>query len=155
MTNQALITEFYTAFAAGNAKAMTACYHEDIVFQDPVFGVLKGQRAVAMWKMLLAQKKSKTKITFNGIEATEETGKANWIAEYVYGAKKRNVINKVNAHFKFKDGKIIEHIDTFNLWTWTKQAMGFPGYLLGWTSFMKNKIQQTTNKKLDAFLGKN
>ncbi|MFL0100562.1 hypothetical protein [Tenacibaculum maritimum] len=36
---------------------MTDCYHKDITFQDPVFGKLKGQRAIKMWEMLLSRKK--------------------------------------------------------------------------------------------------
>jgi hypothetical protein len=40
------------------------------------------------------------------------------------------------------------------LWKWTKQAMGAPGYLLGWTPFFKNKIQATTNSRLDKFIEK-
>lgn len=104
--------------------------------------------------MLLSQKKESTIITFNSIQASSEKGTVNWIAEYFYGEKKRKVINKVNASFKFKEGKIIEHTDTFNLWEWTKQAMGITGFLMGWTSFMKDKIQATTNKNLDDFIQK-
>ena len=38
------------------------------------------------------------------------------------------------------DGKIIKHTDIFDLWEWSKQALGVSGYLLGWSGFMKNKI---------------
>lgn len=150
MNNSELIKKFYTSFSDGNIKGMIACYHKDITFQDPAFGRLKGERAVKMWQMLLSQKKANTKITFNNIQASSKNGKANWTAEYIY--EKRKVINKVSAEFKFKDGKIIEHIDTFDLWKWTKQAMGITGYLIGWTSFIKSKIQSTTNQKLDTFI---
>ncbi len=133
---------------------MLECYHKDIVFKDAVFGKLEGDRAFKMWEMLLSQKKQDTIINFSNIETTAESGKANWVAEYLYGDKKRKVVNKVSADFKFKDGKIIQHFETFDLWSWTKQAMGLPGYLLGWTSFMRNKIQQTTNNRLDIFINK-
>jgi len=155
MTNTELIEKFYTSFKEGNVKGMTACYHENVIFQDAAFGTLKGERAFKMWEMLLSGKTESVKISFNKIEATIESGRANWIAEYHYGKKKRKVINNVEANFKFKDGKIIEHKDTFNLWKWTRQAMGPIGLLLGWTPFMKNKIQLTTNKKLDDFINEN
>ena len=154
MDNQELIRNFYTSFSSGNVKGMLDCYHEDVVFQDPVFGKLNGERAFKMWEMLLSQKKEDTKISFNNIHSTLEEGKANWVAEYVYGDKKRPVVNRVTAKFKFKGGKIIEHLDDFDLWNWTRQALGFSGYLLGWTPFMKNKIQQTTNNKLNEFIQK-
>jgi len=152
MTPIELITQFYTAFANGDSVKMAECYHEDIVFQDPAFGRLEGTKAGKMWEMLLSNKKANLSIHFEGIEASEEQGKANWIANYQFGPKKRKVTNSVTATFTFKEGKIIEHIDSFNLWKWTQQAMGLPGYMLGWSSFMKNKIQRTTNMRLDAFI---
>lgn len=107
-----------------------------------------------MWEMLLSRAAGNISISFDNVEADENQGSATWTAIYEYGPKKRKVTNNVRAAFKFQDGKIIEHIDTFDLWKWTKQAMGPVGYLLGWSSFMKAKIQQTTNGQLDAFIAK-
>jgi len=152
MNNKALLKKFYTSFSKGDSTGMAECYHKNIVFRDPVFGTLKGDRAFKMWEMLLSNKKKDTEISFDIARISDEKGKVNWVAEYVYGEKNRKVINKVSGEFKFKDGEIIEHIDSFDLWKWTKQAMGTVGYLIGWTPFMKSKIQKTTNKKLDKFI---
>ena len=154
MNNSDTIKKFYTSFANGDAKGMIECYHENVVFQDPVFGTLKGLRAHKMWEMLLSNKKASAKISYSGIKSTNENGQAKWIAEYLYGEKKRPVINKVSAAFKFKDGKIIEHIDTFDLWKWTRQAMGIVGVLMGWTPMIKSKIQKTVHTRLDKFIDK-
>ena len=150
--NTQLIENFYTGFSQGNAAAMTACYHNDIVFEDPAFGRLENGKPSKMWEMLMSRKKESTTLVFSNIEANETTGKANWTATYEYGDKNRKVINNVTANFKFKDGKIIEHIDTFDLWSWTKQALGFSGVLLGWSSFMRKKIQKTTNEQLNEYM---
>lgn len=152
MNPEQLINKFYTSFAEGNWNGMTSCYHDDIMFQDPAFGQLTGERAKKMWEMLLSQKNETTKITFANVQTTADIASAKWTAEYIFGEKKRKVINNVTAKFKFKDGKIIEHIDSFNMWKWSKQALGMPGYLLGWTSFMKNKVQKSTNQKLDTYI---
>jgi len=149
-----LIEKFYTAFSNGNHKGMADCYHEDIIFEDPAFGKLKGIQAVKMWEMLLSRSSETPKISFNSIEANSNKGTAKWKAEYVYGKKKRKVVNEIQANFKFKEGKIIEHKDAFNVWKWTQQALGPIGYVLGWTSFMKNKIQKTTNKQLAKYMNK-
>ncbi|MEN1785893.1 MAG: nuclear transport factor 2 family protein [Bacteroidota bacterium] len=154
MNSKALIEKFYTAFANGNSAVMVTCYHKEILFKDPAFGALKGERACKMWEMLLAKKDTNTKIHFTIIETNEEKGKIHWVAEYRYGPKKRKVVNQVASVVVFKEGKIIEHTDTFDLWKWTQQALGLPGYLLGWTSYMKNKIQKMTNKRLDDFISK-
>ena len=61
-SNEQCIEEFYGAFAAGNAKTMASCYHQEIVFQDPVFGILKGVAVSDMWKMLIERSKGKLKI---------------------------------------------------------------------------------------------
>ncbi len=153
--NEELILKFYQSFASNNVERMLECYHENIVFHDPAFGTLKAEKAKSMWKMLLSKNDNNLKINFNSIEANELTGKANWIAEYNYGPGNRKVVNKISATFKFLDGEIIEHKDSFNLWSWTKQALGTSGYLLGWSSFMRNKIQTKTNIALTKFMNKN
>jgi len=152
MNNENLIKQFYTSFAERNLNAMLECYHPDIVFQDPAFGRIEGKRACCMWKMLLSKKDSDLKVTFSTITANQSTGNAEWIAEYTLSDNGRKVKNVVKACFKFKEGKIIEHIDHFNLWKWSRQALGLPGYLLGWSPFMKKKIQHQLNKKLDKFI---
>jgi len=154
MTNQEQIEAFYTAFAAGDADGMVEHYHDDIIFSDPAFGILKGERAKAMWHMLVERAGGKNKVTYSDVRASGKTGGARWTAKYVYGPKKRPVTNEVTASFIFKDGKIIEHHDDFNLHTWAKQALGVPGLLMGWTGFMRKKVQKTTNRLLDAYLKK-
>ncbi len=153
MTSNELIKKFYTSFANGDATTMIDCYHDEIVFEDPAFGQLKGDKAKAMWQMLLSRN-SDIKIEFKLLESTETAAMAQWIATYFYGNKKRKVINKVLAKFELKDGLIIKHTDDFDLWKWTKQALGFSGYLLGWSSFMKSKIQVQTNTLLKNYMAK-
>jgi len=155
MENKALINQFYTAFVAGNAEQMANCYHDEIVFEDPAFGQLKGERAIAMWRMLLSNNEANLKVKYSYVEANEKTGSAQWIANYNYGPQKRAVENHVKASFEFKDGKIIKHTDVFDLWKWTRQALGVSGYVLGWSPFMRNKIQEKTNALLDKFMAKN
>lgn len=149
MQQEALITTFYTAFSKGDANTMTECYHNDIVFEDPAFGQLKGDKAKAMWQMLLSKKvESEMSVSFQVINNSQAT----WTANYKYGPNKRPVENNVTAHFEFKDGLISKHTDHFSQWKWAKQALGLSGYLLGWSGFMKNKIQATTNKLLSKFM---
>ena len=150
MKHPQLIENFYSAFAAGDYQAMQQCYHNDIVFEDPAFGRLQGERAKKMWEMLLSQKKAETTISFAKPQAFEDMMRVNWTAQYFYG--KRPIHNKVRAQFKFHEGKIIEHIDSFDFWKWTRQALGLSGFLLGWTDYMQKKVQATVNNKLDKFI---
>jgi ketosteroid isomerase-like protein len=150
-----LITEFYSSFSRLEADKMIACYHKNVVFEDPAFGVLEGDRAKAMWQMLCESQKGKDfKVTFSNIEASEKEGSANWEAFYTFSKTGRKVHNKINAQFEFKDGLIIKHTDYFNLHKWAKQAMGFKGLILGRTRYFKSKLRAQTNSLLDNYIKK-
>lgn len=155
MNNAALIEKFYTSFAGSDAEGMVSCYADDIVFEDPAFGVLKGHQAKSMWRMLLAGAGGGISIQFSNVTATETTGHADWIAVYNFSKTNRKVTNRVSAQFQFKDGKIIRHTDTFDMWKWSKQALGMPGYLLGWSSFMKKKVNGQAIARLNAYIARN
>ncbi len=131
---------------------MIACYHSDIEFSDPAFGTLKGDEARAMWKMLIERSGGKLKVVFSNVTADAEKGSAHWEAFYEFSKTGRNVHNKIDARFEFKDGKIHRHHDHFNLWAWSRQALGVSGLLLGYTSFFKNKLQAQTRKLLSDYM---
>lgn len=154
MPNSQLIQKFYTSFQNGDAIGMTECYHDEIIFQDPAFGELRGEKAKKMWEMLIERSKGELKIEFSEVEANEKSGSAKWIAQYKFAQTGRNVINKIHAEFEFKDGKIIKHTDHFSLWKWSRQALGWKGWLLGWTGFMRGKIQKQTNGLLRKYIGR-
>ena len=154
MNNSALIEHFYQSFADHDAEGMVGCYHPDIEFQDPAFGILQGEAAKNMWRMLVTNNKGKIKISFHDIQVQDSKGSAHWRAEYVFSQTGRKVINHISASFEFADGKIIRHHDQFNLYTWCKQAFGLKGYLLGWSSFMQNQIQKRSNSLLQKYMMK-
>lgn len=154
MTNTELINQFYTSFANKDIVGMLACYHPQIAFEDPAFGKLQGKRAGDMWRMLLSNDKSELKITFSDVQADENSGSANWRAEYLFSQTGRKVNNVITARFVFKDGLIYRHQDDFNIHRWAKQALGMTGFVLGWTAFFKQKLQKKANRNLDFFIQK-
>jgi ketosteroid isomerase-like protein len=148
-----LIQTFYTAFKALDGQAMADCYHADVQFSDPVFLDLKGARAGGMWKMLTGRS-TDLELHASKIEADDERGGAHWDASYTFSATGRHVDNHVDASFRFRDGKIIEHHDSFDLWAWTRQALGLPGMLLGWSPLVQGKVRKTASASLDAYMAK-
>lgn len=151
--NAALIDEFYKAFAAGDAERMVACYHPDVHFSDPVFTDLHGDRAGAMWRMLTGRAKD-LKIVHSGVSADDREGRAHWEADYTFGATGRPVHNVIDARFTFRDGKIIRHVDTFDLHRWSGMALGLTGKLLGWLPPVQNGIRKKALQGLDAFIAR-
>ena len=154
LSNQQLIQEFYESFQKGDVEKMIACYHSDIIFEDPAFGQLKGPEAGNMWRMLIERGKGNIEIVYSDVQADEKNGSAHWEAKYPFSKTGRKVHNKIDASFVFKDGKIIKHTDRFDLWKWSSMALGFPGKVLGWTPFMKNKIRQQSRGLLKKYMGK-
>ena len=148
--NAALITRFYLAFQRLDAEAMAASYTDDVVFSDPAFGTLRGKDAGDMWRMLAARAKDFS-LTFDHVHASDNTGAAHWVATYLFSQTGRTVVNDIHARFVFRDGKICEHHDHFDFWRWSRQALGTPGLLLGWSPMLKGKVRQQALKGLRAF----
>jgi ketosteroid isomerase-like protein len=148
--NAQLIQRFYEAFQKRDAATMAACYHPDVQFSDPVFTDLKGAHAGNMWKMLCERGKD-LKVEFRDVRADDARGSAHWDAWYTFATTGRPVINRIDAEFTFKDGKIVRHVDRFDLHRWAGQALGLSGKLLGGTSFLQNKVRAMAAKNLLAF----
>lgn len=136
-----VIENLYKAFQDLDGRAMMSCYHEEAYFRDEVFE-LHGKREVAGMWLMLTRRAKEFELTYSNVEATGNEGKAYWEAKYLFSKTGRKVHNKIHASFKFKDGLIIEHIDSFDFWKWSRMALGTPGLLLGWSGFLRKKVQQ-------------
>lgn len=148
--NAQLIERFYQAFQRRDADAMAACYCADVQFSDPVFTDLRGADAGDMWRMLTARAENFS-LSYDGVEAGEARGSARWVATYTFTQSGRRVINHIRAHFEFRDGLICRHIDTFDLWKWSRQALGIKGVLLGWAPPVQAAIRAQAAKGLAAY----
>jgi len=147
-----IIAAFYQAFEQHKAESMISHYADDVVFEDPAFGILHGERARDMWRMLISSQKGKDfKVVCSSLTATPTGGTAHWKATYTFSKTGRKVVNEVDAVFEIIDGKIIKHTDTFNLHKWARQAMGIKGWLLGGTGLFKKKLRSQTNAMLSKW----
>jgi hypothetical protein len=137
--NAQTIERFYDAFSRLDGPAMAACYASDAAFDDEAFS-LRGRRQVGgMWRMLC--------------DAT--SGRAHWDAHYRFSATGRLVDNSVDSRFSFTpEGLIATQQDSFAFWTWSRQALGAPGLLLGWTPMLRNKVRATAAANLATYLAR-
>mgnify|MGYP001420654526 CR=1 FL=1 len=150
--NEQLISRFYSAFQKLDHKSMNGCYSDEIVFFDPAFGLLRGVETTCMWEMLCKNAKDFSLVFGNIIALDHEYYTCDWVATYTFSGTGRRVVNKVKAHMRLADGKIIEHSDGFSLHKWSMMALGFSGWLLGWNSFYQNNIKKQARKKLEGFM---
>jgi ketosteroid isomerase-like protein len=153
--NAATIERFYAAFAALDAAAMAACYAPDAKFRDPVFTLDGRDNIGAMWSMLCTATRERGreawKLEWRDVHAEGDEGGAHWEAHYLFSATGRRVHNRIDARFVFRDGLIVAHLDDFDFWAWSRQALGAPGWVLGWTPMLRNKVRAQAATKLALF----
>lgn len=149
--NDELIQRFYAAFAALDGDTMTACYAPGARFSDPVFTDLRGEEPGAMWRMLTGRAKD-LEVKLDEHEAGDERGSARWLADYTFASTGRKVHNDVRAEFRFQNGLISEHRDSFSFYAWARQALGPVGLALGWTPIVQGKVRREGRAGLDAFM---
>ena len=145
------IATFYRAFQQRDHAAMAACYHPDVRFSDPVFTDLRGDEARAMWHMLCEQGDDLI-LTYSAVSAEGDRGSAHWEATYTFSPTGRTVHNRIDASFTFEDGLIVRHVDDFDLWRWTRMALGATGVLTGWSGFTRSKVRTTARQGLRRFM---
>ena len=147
-----LINKFYTSFQERDFNGMIGCYSNDIVFFDPVFGLLRGDEVRAMWEMLCKNARGFS-LTYGNIQhLDDEYSTCDWVATYTFSKTGRRVVNKIKANMRFADGMVAEHSDAFSLHKWSSQALGFSGWVLGWNRFFQRKIQNGARKNLTRFM---
>ena len=153
MTHRQTLENFYAAFARLDAEAMAACYADNVQFEDEVF-TLKGKREVAgMWRMLCTATQAKGRDVWRLEYSVPEGDQAQWDAYYRFSATGRMVHNSIRARFEFNErGLIVRHRDRFDFWRWSRQALGTPGVLLGWTPLLRNKVRRQAAANLRGFL---
>ena len=149
--NDELIVRFYEAFARGDGDAMAACYAPGAHFSDPVFTDLNGEEPGAMWRMLTSRA-TDLEVRLAEHDADAERGSAHWLADYTFRTGRR-VHNDIRAEFRFEDGLIADHRDSFSFYAWARQALGPTGLALGWTPLVRGKVQREARAGLDEFLG--
>jgi ketosteroid isomerase-like protein len=149
--NESVITKFYSAFQKKDYRTMQDCYDEKVIFYDPIFEDLVDDEVKSMWEML-CKRASDLTIAFSNVQADDEYGTCDWIATYTFTKTKRTVVNRIKAHMRFRNGKIIEHSDQFKLSQWCRQAFGLKGWLLGGTAWFQNKVRKLAQQNLYDYI---
>ncbi len=147
--NRAVIERLYAAFDRHDGDTMAACYARDATFSDPVFPSLEGGEPGQMWRMFCAGG-GDLSVTASEIRADEHAGSCRWVASYTFSTG-RKVRNDIRAHFRFRDGLIVEHVDDFAFHAWASQAIGPIGRFLGWTPVLRAVVRRQAAARLARF----
>ena len=130
---------------------MAECYGPGAEFSDPVFQILRGPEVAGMWRML-CERGTDLRIEYSAVTGQDQRGSAHWEAWYTFSATGRPVHNVIDAAFEFENGLIRRHLDRFDLYAWTRQALGLKGVLLGWSPPVQNAIRAQARRSLEKFL---
>ncbi|MFI6322579.1 nuclear transport factor 2 family protein [Nonomuraea sp. NPDC050556] len=146
----ALIHAFYEALGSGDLDAIARCYHPEVSFGDPIFQEVEGRdRVMAMWRLQLGRR-SDLLADFRDVTADDFTGSAHWTCRYTFTGTGREVVNEIDALFRFEDDLIVRHHDEYDFRHWSKMALGKPaGVVLGWTPMFRKSIRDGARKALD------
>lgn len=79
---------------------------------------------------------------------------STYTVKYLFDS--RHVTNVIHTTITVSPttGLITKQVDTFDFWTWSKQSLGLPGLLLGWTSYLQGTVQTRAAGRLERFLQK-
>lgn len=150
MSKQTLET-LYAAFQRLDGPAMQACYAPDAQFDDEAFSLRGRDEIGAMWTMLCEVTQAKGRDVWKLEYGVTDKG-SHWEAHYRFSATGRLVHNIIDGEFEFDaQGLITRHRDRFDFWRWSRQALGTPGLLLGWSPFLRAKVGAQAAKNLAAW----
>lgn len=111
--------KFYAAFTSQKPAELEGLYAPDVKFEDAVFEYSDRAGTMKMWKTILANPKNTFRFEFDRTEGNVAYGR--WVADYKIGS--RPVHNEIETRIVIRDGKIVEHTDSFPWDKWVKQAL--------------------------------
>lgn len=151
--NARALLDFYEAFDRHDGAAMVGLYAPHATFSDPVFTDLRGEEVGAMWQMLVGRAHD-LRVEVRDVVADDARGTAHWTARYTFARTKRAVVNEIDASFEFVGGRVTRHVDSFDLWAWTRMALGPPGALLGWGPLVRGPLRRGARAELEKFMAR-
>ena len=151
--SKATIERFYAAFAQLDHHRMQACYAPQAQFDDEAFSLRGAEQIGGMWRMLCQTTRAKGQAHWRLDASAITDTSAHWEAHYLFSATGRLVHNKVDAQFEFDaQGLITRHRDRFDFWAWSRQALGTPGLLMGWSPWLRAKVRAQAAANLQRFV---
>lgn len=152
LSNKNLVETFFQSMGRGDFRTLNACYSHDIIYSDPIFGLLKGDDVRMMWQMLLEGAKDISVKILEIEDVDEEYITCRYSISYFFEPTGRTISNLPKAFMRIKDEKIIEHSDGYRLSTFIANAYGLKGQVLGWSGFMKKSVQRRYSNLLTQFI---
>lgn len=152
MLNKEIVERFYSAFSELDFPTLSSCLSENIIYHDPIFGLLEGEPVFYLWQMK-CERLREFSFTFSNIEELDaEYTTCNWQISFFHRPTGDVVTMPGKAYMRIADGKIIEHSDGYKISEWLTVTQGWKGKLFGWTGYMKRKEENIYRKILERYI---
>lgn len=152
MTNKEVVEDFFRGFDDLDAERMISCLADDIVYNDPIYGILNGEDVRSLWKMRCKDLSGLSLEIIEFKELDHEYATCKWRSSFFSKSAARQVDMVVTSFMKLRNGKIAEHSDAYKLSDWLAKAYGVTGVFLGWTGWMKKREQKKFHGLLEKFI---
>ncbi len=149
------VDSFFEALQKRDFLTMENCYQKSIQYYDPLYGYLKANEVMAMWKLCYSNLQDYSMI-FNGVQ-NEGEGYFTVTYEFSFSADTmvKCLFRKIKSHLRVEDGLITEHSNAFSLHELSKQKNGIVGILLGWNRYYQNQMKINARKLLFKWIEEN
>ena len=146
--NFSIIKDFTKAIDQKDVHQLSLCYSSEIVFFDPLFGLLRNDFVTNMWKYRFNNYQN-MKIEWGDIVDNEDDYfTVQWRLEFVSSETGRVVKLNLKSNLRIINDKIAEQSDAYRLHQLLEQEYGIAGKLLGWNRLYQKRIKLNITKKL-------
>jgi len=141
-SNAIVIERLFTSLDRHDPRALADCYDDNATFHDIAFDLKGKEEILSMWRMITS---GDIRTTIEQIDADDCMGSARVVDEYTFRETGRPVRNVIESHFRFRDGRILDHRDTCDPRAWGAMALGgMPGFLAGRLRFIRKWAARRT-----------
>ncbi|MFT3903957.1 MAG: nuclear transport factor 2 family protein [Niabella sp.] len=151
MDNKELIAHFFNAFARLDHEEMNNCLSSEVMFSEPLFGILQGDDVSNLNRMKCARLKDFKLKVQQVEELDDEYLTCSWVVDYCHADTGSRVVMPIKSFLRVIDGKITEYSDAYRLSTWLAKVHGVTGVLFGWTGTMKKRAMKKYAVRLANF----
>lgn len=153
MKNTQILKNFYKAFNSADAKTMHSFYSDDIKFEDPAIGKIKGDKAKYWWQFL-CENSVDLSIKIEEIKTDDEKGIAIWTNHYTVEETGNQVSLNIVSKFYLENGLITKHVDEYDIKSFVKQAFGSAAGIIGGSFLVKKTVRMQSEKLLKKYIEK-
>ena len=123
MNNTQIIKELFEAYENLDSAKMNSYFSDDIKLEDPATFLAEGDDA-KYWIQFVIDNISDHKITIKNIVENDNVVTVEWTSSYLSNMSKKPILLDYKAHYTFKNQKIINQVNEYDLKDYIRQSFG-------------------------------